>query len=171
MLIIIDSSRISKYSKDQYRITNLLSRQTTKRRRRPCQKHKWKRKERENKRPGLSSSISTSSRTNSGKTTHRFWSNYMRGLLQSYFVVGRMDRCRVSIPVTASFLFLASHWMTSVSLLQLLHLQITVNVSHTSCLSGTRAELGPATDIRPAVHAIQYAQPCFRRRLRRRLRR
>jgi hypothetical protein len=134
MLTMINSSRTSKQSKDQYRITNLINRQMTNRRRSPCQKHKWKRKERENKRPGLWSSMLTSSRTNSGKTIHRFWSKYLRGLLQHYFGVARTVGYRISIPATAPFLLpaLAGHL---ISLLQLLHFQIMVNVSHASCLS------------------------------------
>jgi hypothetical protein len=44
-----------------------------------------------------------------------------------------------------------------------------VNVSRTGHLSRSWAELGPATDIRSTVNAVEYTQPCFRSRLRRRL--
>jgi hypothetical protein len=134
MLTIINSSRISKQPKDQYRITSLVNRQMTKRRRSPCQKHEWKRKERESKRPGLWSSMLTLSRTNSGKTIHRFWSDYMRELLQHYLEVARTLGYLVSTPVTASFSPSARR-MILVSLLQLLHLQIMADVPDASRLS------------------------------------
>jgi hypothetical protein len=78
VLIMINSSRTSKQSRSRHRRNNLFHQQMTKQRRNPCQKHKWKKKERGNKRPGLWLSTSISSRINSGTRIPGFWSNHMR---------------------------------------------------------------------------------------------
>ena len=99
-----------------------------------------------------------------------FWSSYVRGLLRHLL---SYSHCRVfPVNIINSLVPPSNARQTwSLPLFQLLHLQIMVNVSHTSHLSWAWAKFGPATNIRSAVNTVEYAEPCFCSRLGGRLRR
>lgn len=164
MLTRTISLRISNQSRSRHQKINLPNQGTNeerkKERRSLCRKRRWKRKERGNKKLGLWWNTSISSRTTSGKRILGFWSR------KTDMVTPCVSICLDQMVLGANVLghspsAPAAYQATSFSLLQLLHLQIMVNVSHTGHLSWAGTVLGPTTNIRSTIHAVEYAQPSF----------